>query len=152
MSPLTAQWLHLAMGGLLFGCCPCLSPFFRWNLPAIYLALQKWLRHHSLGPHLSSALASFRIPPSVGFSPLLSAHCWQLRSWGALRGAGKKQRFGSVALILIFRRLDGRLGTFIHRSTQSLPLSLQTGPSDQRGCSHQCKHAICEEASPSFST
>ncbi len=67
------------------------------------------------------------------------------------RGEQRKQRFGSVALILIFCRLDGRLGrAFIHTPHNHFPLQLQTMTADHRGCSYQHKCAICDKASLCF--
>lgn len=66
-------------------------------------------------------------------------------------GEQRKQRFGSVALILIFCRLDGRLGgAFIHTPHNHFPLQLQTMTADHRGCSYQHKCAICDKASLCF--
>lgn len=56
-------------------------------------------------------------------------------------GEQRQQRFGSVALILIFCRLDGRLGgAFIHTAHNHFHSNWKTAVADHRGCSHQHKN------------
>lgn len=170
MTPFPAQWHHLAVEESLnsHSYPPCLPPalhHLRASLPGHFsgsvkhpwTALTAWFFVHlplSLPPTFFPSL-SLHASPSV-FLSLLRSYLFHPVSlfvadssapqehWGEQR----KQRFGSVALILIFCRLDGRLGgAFIHTPHNHFPLQLQTMTADHRGCSYQHKCAICDGAS-----
>lgn len=180
MTPFPAQWHHLAVENSLNSppdplCLPPSSflPPLSWGVGGA-----KWLSsgHFSgfykhpktavtvwfciyLSPLLAAFLPVFHIvsllasPWAFLPSTSISVCRWQLHSWGAPRGK-RKQRFGSVALILIFRRLDGRLGgAFIHTPYNRFPLQMQKKKNwlQTTGvASYQHKCAICDKASLCF--
>lgn len=100
-----------------------------------------------------AACLSLSIPPPASlfsFSPRLSVRRWQLRSWGALRGAEKTKIWFSGS-DLDFLQIGWKIRrSFYSYTTQSLPLQLQTMTADHRGCSYQHKCAICDKASLRF--
>ena len=125
-APFPARWHHLAAED-----SPSISslraPFLRLRKhpktalllrPSLALACSLSLSHSPtffliLSLHASPSVF-LPLPRFPHFSPPHCVRRWQLRSSGALEEQ-RKQRFGSVALILIFCRLDGRLGgAFIH--------------------------------------
>lgn len=138
MTPFPAQWHHLAVQDSLHfpsysRCSPpahSFSPLSESFLPGQFSGFINILRQHSqcasASIFLSLPLSSsyFRCMPlpqcsSPSLAPLffhpltvfVADSSAPQEHWGEQR----KQRFGSVALILIFCRLDGRLGgAFIH--------------------------------------
>lgn len=123
MTPFPAQWHHLAVEDVLnfhsdffpLASCSFLSPprrSFLWLHKHPQTALSVPPRPIFLSPWLSSSyFHRMPLPFSPPFTAFIADSSAPQEHWGELR----KQRFGSVALILIFCRLDGRLGrAFIH--------------------------------------
>lgn len=174
MRPFPAQWHHLAVEDP-FNCLSYplfLRPAcFSHPIVTASLVISPWPRILRQLPRWDSLSLSL-FPPSLAFSAIRSPHaspsaCLSLPRPSLLHpvsllvtdssapqehwGEQRKQRFGSVALILIFCRLDGRLGgAFIHTPHNHFPLQLQTMTADHRGCSYQHKCAICDKASLCF--
>lgn len=109
-------------------------------------ALTLWFRLHFIlqtfffPPSILLILASPSVSPLLShFSPRLSVRHWQLRSWGARRGAEKTKIWFS-GHDLDFLKIGWKIRKTIYPYiTQSLPLHLQSTTTDQRGCSYQGK-------------
>lgn len=163
MTPFPAQWHHLAVEDVLnfHSYSSRLPPAHSFQrLAGHFSGFINFLRQYSVcllvpsfSPHTFTARLSLSDPPPYAslFTLLHCVHRWQLRSSGALRGAEKTKIWFSGS-DLDFLQIGWKIRkSFYSYTKQSLPLQLETMTADHRGCSYQCKCAICDKASV-FST